>query len=270
MQQAQAQKKAEDAVKIQGMASGVSESGLIDLYAQGAAARAGIISANDSAKNDVFSSYRQALAESKAGTNEKIAEIGALRTQKEETDLANAKTDAKTRLQNMMSGYLSGVTGKDELDSFYKENSGYIDDEYLMSLYNKIEGTKANQDFEAALTNYGNGLLDIDALTKMYEAGASGELDENLISLYQSALQREAEAEKASAAALAIQEAIANYENDGEFEELEKIYNENKDNLDTTEYHELYNAYKQIANNNKPQRRRSAYRGTTTKTLKIL
>lgn len=252
VQQAQAQKKAEDAVKMQGITTGASQSDLIDLYAKGAAARAGIIQANDNAKNDVFSAYRQALAESKASTNKTIAEIGVKRAEKEETDLANKKTDAKTKLQNMMSGYLSGVTSKDELDSFYNENSSYIDDEYLTSLYNKIDGTKANQDFEAALTNYGNGLLDIGALTKMYEEGANVALDNNLISLYQSALQREAEAESAPKAALNIAEAIEKYNSDEiDFEELKNIYTENEEAFNKTDNYEIYGAYQDLARKNK-------------------
>ncbi len=237
VQQAQAQKKAEDAVKMQGMASGVSESGLIDLYAQGAATRAGIIKANDSSKNDVFSAYRQALIDSKAQTNETIANIGVKRAEKEETDLANKKTQTKATFKNMLDGVLSGTNSKDELVNYYNQNSEYIDDEYLTSLYNNIDDIKADKDVKAALESYGK-TNDFDALKETIE-GAGDYLNAEDRRAYETIARayEKAETEKEKARVeTELQNALTNYGNGLlTFEELTKKF----DNYKTTAGDEL-------------------------------
>lgn len=137
--QAQAQKKAEDAVKMQGVATGVSESGLIDLYAQGAAARAGIINASDSAKKDIFSEYRRAIAESNAETNAALAEIDAQRKAGDEQNrLLNV-----SKFAEILNAYNEEGSDVDSLDlkKAYEENyKSYLDPETDYDLISKYQG----------------------------------------------------------------------------------------------------------------------------------
>ena len=144
--QAQAQKKAEDAVKMQGVATGVSESGLIDLYAQGAAARAGIINASDSAKNDIFSEYRRAIAESNAETNAALAEIDASR---EETDKANAVNALAYALEN----YNADKYDFEDLKAAYEKYGASLDE---------VENYDIVQDYQNALKDYDKATIDVN------------------------------------------------------------------------------------------------------------
>lgn len=142
--QAQAQKKAEDAVKMQGVATGVSESGLIDLYAQGAAARAGIINASDSAKNDIFSEYRRAIAESNAETNAALAEIDANRGIYEEEQKAKDNANAVNAFAF-------------ELEKFNSDNSDF---EELKNAYEKFGASLDEAENHDLISQYQNALKD--------------------------------------------------------------------------------------------------------------
>lgn len=148
--QAQAQKKAEDAVKMQGVATGVSESGLIDLYAQGAAARAGIINASDSAKNDIFSEYRRAIAESNAETNAALAEIDALSSEEGKTsDNQNAVAQLTYALEN----YNNDTDDFKDLKATYEKYASYLDEDKnydIIQAYQKE--LKASEDANAMMS----------------------------------------------------------------------------------------------------------------------
>lgn len=142
--QAQAQKKAQDTLKMQGIASGVSESGLIDLYAQGAAARAGILNSSDTAKNDIFSEYRKAIAESNIETNAAITEIDALRTEEGEvSDKQNAIAQISYALEN----YDNDTDDFEDLKATYEKFSSFLDENEnydIIQAYQKEQ--KASED----------------------------------------------------------------------------------------------------------------------------
>jgi len=163
-----AEKKAEDLAKMQGITTGASQSDLIDLYAKGAAARAGIIQANDNAKNDVFSAYSQALTESKASTNSAIADISAKRVLAEEEKRDKEKTEAEANFEDYLQQYLDGVIDKNALDSYYNASEEYIRDS-LKNAYKNVENQKADAELSAAITNYGNGVIGYDELMNAYE-----------------------------------------------------------------------------------------------------
>lgn len=177
--QAQAQKKAEDAVKMQGVATGVSESGLIDLYAQGAAARAGIINASDSAKNDIFSEYRRAIAESNAETNAALAEIDASRGIYEEEQKAKDNANAVNAFALALEKFNSGNSDFEELESAY-ENLGASLDEVgnydLISQYqNALKDNNMAEEKEKARINFNQqtGLnVSIDEVASIENASA--------------------------------------------------------------------------------------------------
>ena len=146
--QAQAQKKAQDALKMQGITTGVSESGLIDLYAQGAAARANILNSSNTAKNDIFSEYRNAIAESNAETNAAIAEIDAQREASDE----------------------SGVTTYDNFAALLEVyQAGQLDFETLENKYNEIlekdETAFDSEEYELLETQYKQHLKDYEDTT---------------------------------------------------------------------------------------------------------
>ncbi len=139
--QENAQKQAQDTLKMQGITSGVSESGLIDLYAQGAAARSKIISDNDSAKNDIFSDYRSRLAELQTDTNTSIANIDAQRIRreeqeaevnrlKEEQDAEIKRLNAVSQFSNLLDKYNEEGNDMDfeEIRSAYEAFSPYLDE----------------------------------------------------------------------------------------------------------------------------------------------
>ncbi len=128
--QENAQKQAQDTLKMQGITSGVSESGLIDLYAQGAAARAKIVSDNNSAKNDIFSDYRSRLAELQTDTNTSIANIDVQRMEKEEQDAEIKRLNAVSQFSNLLDKYNEEGNDMDfeEIRSAYEAFSPYLDE----------------------------------------------------------------------------------------------------------------------------------------------
>ncbi len=228
-----AEKKAEDLAKMQGITTGASQSDLIDLYAKGAAARAGIIQANDNAKNDVFSAYSQALAESKASTNEAIAKIGALRAEKE-------KTETEANFEDYLQQYLDGVINKEALDSYYNDSEEYIRDS-LKNAYNNIENQKADAELSAAITNYGNGVIGYDELMNAYER--AGEHVDISVKDYIEGIQKQKDdADKITE----FERALKQYQNgEIDFEELKQY----EDVLSSYKGTDIYNAYKEEASN---------------------
>lgn len=155
--QAQAQKKAEDVMKMSGMTSGVSESGLIDLYAQGAAARAGIINSSNTAKNDIFSEYRQALAESNAETNAAIAEIDAQREAVEESEAETKNQAAAEQFLNMLNSYVQdeGVYKTEDIEAEYKKVAEYLEENErtdIIKLYESAINDEAETEAESSFT----------------------------------------------------------------------------------------------------------------------
>lgn len=137
--QAQAQKKAEEAIKMSGMTSGLSGSSLVDLYAKGAAARANILNSSNTAKNDIFSEYRNAIAESNAETNAALAEIDAQRKAGDEQNrLLNA-----SKFAELLNAYNEEGSDVDSLDlkKAYEENyKSYLDPETDYDLISKYQG----------------------------------------------------------------------------------------------------------------------------------
>lgn len=137
--QAQAQKKAEEAIKMSGMTSGLSESSLVDLYAKGAAARANILNSSNTAKNDIFSEYRNAIAESNAETNAALAEIDAQRKAGDEQNrLLNV-----SKFAELLNAYNEEGSDVDSLDlkKAYEENyKSYLDPETDYDLISKYQG----------------------------------------------------------------------------------------------------------------------------------
>lgn len=202
--QEKSQKQAQDALSMQGITSGISESGLIDLYAQGAAARAKIISANDSAKNDVLSDYRNKVAESKLETNKDIAEIDALRLAKREQDEEKqvqeneiTKQNAVNQFANLLNSYGEEDSDIDfeEVRSAYETFSPYLDelDNYdIISTYKKYakdadEAARrktiplSSDDYDV---NINSAKFTSKAFGDFYETGEDGTKQEKLVEAY--------------------------------------------------------------------------------------
>lgn len=155
--QAQAQKKAEDAMKMQGIATGVSESGLIDLYAQGAAARANILNSSNSATNDIISEYRKAVAESNIETNAAIAEIDAQREASDESGVT-----AYDNFTALLEGYQAGQLDFETLENKYKEilekdKTAFDSEEYELL---KTQYEQHLKDYEDTTVNVYNDSID--------------------------------------------------------------------------------------------------------------
>lgn len=171
--QEKSQKQAQDALSMQGITSGISESGLIDLYAQGAAARAKIISANDSAKNDVLSDYRNKVAESKLETNKDIAEIDALRLAKREQDKELEKEEGLATYQQALEDYSSGLIDEKTYDSIlekYRDNLTDYDISKAATVKDTVKAAYAPYEVEEALNKFANDMIEFEELKKVYDS----------------------------------------------------------------------------------------------------
>ena len=171
--QEKSQKQAQDALSMQGITSGISESGLIDLYAQGAAARAKIISANDSAKNDVLADYRNKVAESKLETNKDIAEIDALRLAKREQDEELEKEEGLATYQQALEDYSSGLIDEKTYDSIlekYRDNLTDYDISKAATVKDTVKAAYAPYEVEEALNKFANDMIEFEELKKVYDS----------------------------------------------------------------------------------------------------
>ena len=163
-----AEKKAEDIARMQGITTGASQSDLIDIYAKGAAARAAIINENNAQRNDLLSKYNQAIAESKTSTNAAIGDISVKRLEEESRLKEENKKQNKSDFASYLSQYLAGTINKATLDRYYKDLHGDLD-ESTKNTYFDIDNQRADAKLAAAIENYGNGVIDYDALLKAYE-----------------------------------------------------------------------------------------------------
>ena len=130
--QAQAQKKAEEAIKMSGMTSGLSESSLVDLYAKGAAARASIMNANSDTKNEILSKYQDALTSARSTANSSLASIETERD-------TYAKANDIDQFANALSIYENDGDFED-LKAAYDKFGGQLDETEnydLIQKYNK-------------------------------------------------------------------------------------------------------------------------------------
>ena len=130
--QEQAKRQANEAMLASGVQTGLSESSLIDLYARGAAARAGIINSSNTAKNDIFSKYQDAIATSKRETNSSLAQIETERD-------TYAKANDIDQFANALSIYENDGDFED-LKAAYDKFGGQLDktENYdLIQKYNK-------------------------------------------------------------------------------------------------------------------------------------
>lgn len=130
--QAQAEKKAQEAMKMQGITTGLSESSLIDLYARGAAARAGIISAADDEKRDILSKYRDAVATARSTANSSLAQI---ETGKD----AYEKQNAVDQFNAALTGYEGGKIDFEDLKAAHEKFGASLDEEENYDLIQKYK-----------------------------------------------------------------------------------------------------------------------------------
>ena len=136
--QAQAQKKAEEAIKMSGMTSGLSESSLVDLYAKGAAARASILNANNDTKNEILSKYQDALASARSTANSSLAQIETERD-------TYAKANDIDQFANALSIYENDGDFED-LKAAYDKFGGQLDETENYDLIQKYENHKKDYD----------------------------------------------------------------------------------------------------------------------------
>lgn len=203
--QEKAQKQAQDTLSMQGITSGISESGLIDLYAQGAAARAKIISANDSAKNDVLADYRNKVAESKLTTNEAIAEIDAQRLLKQEQDKELEKEKSLAAYQQALEDYSSGFIDEKTYDSILEKNRDNLTDYDISkaaTVKDTVKEAYAPYEVEEALNNFDNDMIEFEELKKVYDSYGKylTSEDKELMDRYNEALEDYESAQRINAA----------------------------------------------------------------------
>ena len=136
--QAQAQKKAEEAIKMSGMTSGLSESSLVDLYAKGAAARASIMNANSDTKNEILSKYQDALASARSTANSSLAQIETERD-------TYAKANDIDQFANALSIY-ENDGDFENLKAAYDKFGGQLDKTENYDLIQKYENYKKDYD----------------------------------------------------------------------------------------------------------------------------
>ena len=137
--QAQAQKKAEEAIKMSGMTSGLSESSLVDLYAKGAAARASIMNANSDTKNEILSKYQEALASARSTANSSLATI--------ETDRdVSEKQNAIDQFNAALTGFEGGKIDFEDLEAAHTKFGGQLDKTENYDLIQKYENYKKGYD----------------------------------------------------------------------------------------------------------------------------
>lgn len=129
--QEQALKKANEAMLASGVQTGLSESSLIDLYARGAAARAGIISAADDEKRDILSKYRDAVATARSTANSSLAQIETERD-------AYAKANDIDQFTNALSIYESDGDFED-LKAAFDKFGGQLDETENYDILNKYK-----------------------------------------------------------------------------------------------------------------------------------
>ena len=130
--QAQAQKKAEEAIKMSGMTSGLSESSLVDLYAKGAAARASILNANNDTKNEILSKYQDAIASAKSTANGSLAEIETKRD-------AYEKQNAIDQFNAALTGFEDGKIDFEDLKAAHTKFGGQLDETENYDLIQKYQ-----------------------------------------------------------------------------------------------------------------------------------
>lgn len=159
--QAQAQKNAGDVMKAAKMTTGLSESSLVDLYARGAQARADIMKQSAAQKVDLLSKYNQGIADVKASTNSKFAEIDALRYQDEEAKKAEEEakkaekdaTDklyASTHFADLLTKFNNDEIDFEELQGAYETLGAHFDDVENYDIINEYKKhLKDNEDVEA-------------------------------------------------------------------------------------------------------------------------
>lgn len=130
--QEQAKRQANEAMLASGVQTGLSESSLIDLYARGAQARAGIINSSNTAKKDIFSKYQDAIATSKRETNSSLAQI---ETEKD----AYEKQNAVDQFNAALTGYEGGEIDFEDLKAAHEKFGASLDEKENYDLIQKYK-----------------------------------------------------------------------------------------------------------------------------------
>lgn len=160
--QAQAEKKAQEAMKMQGITTGLSESSLIDLYAKGAQARAGIISAADEKKTDIFSDYRSALAKAKSDANSALAQIDT------DTELIE-KQNAVDQFNAALTGYEGGEIDFEDLKAAHTKFSGQLDEKENNDILTKYK--QFAEEYDKATIDVNRDGFDVSDFGRFYGMG---------------------------------------------------------------------------------------------------
>ena len=178
--QAQAQKGANEAMRAARMTTGLSESSLVDLYSQGAQARANIIKESDAKKADLLSLYKQDVAAAKINTNSKIAEIDALRQQDEEAktleETEKNKLYASSHLADLLTRYDNEEIEFEELQSAYETLGAHLDEVENYDVINAYKKHAADAKFaeEAKNTPLKGDGYDINVHSAEYKSDVFG------------------------------------------------------------------------------------------------
>lgn len=168
--QEQAKRQANEAMLASGVQTGLSESSLVDLYARGAAARAGIISAADEKKNDIFSDYRSALAKAKSDANSSLAQIET------ERDVYEKQNDVE-QFRNALSVYEDDGDFED-LKAAFDKFGGQLDEKENYDIIQKYQNYAKDYDKSTVnvlsdnfkITDFGtyNGIRNSDSKQSNY------------------------------------------------------------------------------------------------------
>ena len=194
--QAQAQKGANDAVKAARMTTGLSESSLVDLYSQGAQARANIIKESDAKKAELLSLYKQGVADAKINANSKVAEIEASRS-----------GDATLVYNQAIEDYYNGMIDESTLDGIvekYKNDLSEYDFNKFSSTKKAVKTANAPYEVAEAIENFKNDMIDFEELQRIYDSYSSylSSNDKELIDIYKQFLTEYESAKKIKNTAL--------------------------------------------------------------------